>query len=713
MQNTENMIYFNFSYFALRLLGKGLYSNHWTAIAELVANGIDARAKSVKIYINMVDKEHSVIEVFDNGYGMNYEDLAEKYALIGKDKRADEDISEEVKEQLMGRKGIGKLAALYMSNKYYLISKTKETMEEAWCLDASSVKDSDVPHLDKVQLQNVGIEAIDEWKSFHTGTMIKLTNVDLTNIGVRTIEGLKAKLADFYLLAELEGKIEVAVLMDKKDPIKFEEVKKSIAFKNLCAVYNNSDFDIKSCLAKGVKVTSSVDFISNKSREVVLLNSDEFSVRGKRNFQKPDGSFVEKEYYMKGWIGIHTSIKKEDAERNDKEFLRNKAYRPTQLRLYVRKKLAVENFLEYVKNTQALNNYIEGEISFDILDDNELGDIATSNRQGFTEDDERVILLVELLKPIINSLIKCRIRLGNQVRDEEKEYYAELERQEKIKRQEEERKRELEEQKRKEAEQKRQEAIEAKLNAERKRKEAEKKVENLALNLGSEKKRNSFLMDSLGTDQIEFTKRLHMFKINISIMNKLIKTQIMKLQRNRFKIADAWNTLKTMSYYTARMQAVLTYSPAAMFDTKEEFMMGDLFEFIDEYNRTILYRNREVVVHTQVRDNSKCEMRFAPQDISVILENVLSNSLKHNARNLYINMYTVERESIIDLDDDGDGVEAAVSDLDELFEYGKSYTDTGTGVGLYNVKEIVENILKGKVRIINKADKGFKLQIRI
>ena len=195
MQNTENMIYFNFSYFALRLLGKGLYSNHWTAIAELVANGIDARAKSVKIYINMVDKEHSVIEVFDNGYGMNYEDLAEKYALIGKDKRADEDISEEVKEQLMGRKGIGKLAALYMSNKYYLISKTKETMEEAWCLDASSVKDSDVPHLDKVQLQNVGIEAIDEWKSFHTGTMIKLTNVDLTNIGVRTIEGLKAEIS--------------------------------------------------------------------------------------------------------------------------------------------------------------------------------------------------------------------------------------------------------------------------------------------------------------------------------------------------------------------------------------------------------------------------------------------------------------------------------------------------------------------------------------
>lgn len=62
MQNTESTIYFNFSYFALRLLGKGLYSNHWTAIAELVANGLDAQADSVKIYINLIDQENASIE---------------------------------------------------------------------------------------------------------------------------------------------------------------------------------------------------------------------------------------------------------------------------------------------------------------------------------------------------------------------------------------------------------------------------------------------------------------------------------------------------------------------------------------------------------------------------------------------------------------------------------------------------------------------------
>ena len=81
MDNTNDKIFFNFSYFALKLLGKGLYSNPWTAIAELVANGLDAKATCVRIFIDMSDKKNSEIEIFDNGTGMTYSDLAEKYVL--------------------------------------------------------------------------------------------------------------------------------------------------------------------------------------------------------------------------------------------------------------------------------------------------------------------------------------------------------------------------------------------------------------------------------------------------------------------------------------------------------------------------------------------------------------------------------------------------------------------------------------------------------
>lgn len=89
----------------------------------MVANGLDAKAKNVYVYIDMSDKEHSIIEIIDDGMGMDYEDLARKYVWIGRNKRNDADLLEDDKKNVMGRKGIGKLAALYLSNNYFILTK--------------------------------------------------------------------------------------------------------------------------------------------------------------------------------------------------------------------------------------------------------------------------------------------------------------------------------------------------------------------------------------------------------------------------------------------------------------------------------------------------------------------------------------------------------------------------------------------------------------
>ena len=50
-----NKIDFTFGWLELKLLGKSLYSNAWSAISELVANGFDANAQNVYVYINNID----------------------------------------------------------------------------------------------------------------------------------------------------------------------------------------------------------------------------------------------------------------------------------------------------------------------------------------------------------------------------------------------------------------------------------------------------------------------------------------------------------------------------------------------------------------------------------------------------------------------------------------------------------------------------------
>lgn len=706
-KNTENEIYFNFSYSALRLFGSGLYSNQWTAIAELVANGFDAKAKNVKIYINAVNKEKSIIEIFDNGYGMGYDDLVNKYTFIGKNKRDDDDLDEETRKQLMGRKGIGKLAALYLSKKYYLISKTeKET--SAWCLNAVNVKDSDVPKLDRVKANEIKIETNDYWNKNATGTMIKLTDVDLRNFGVQSLKGLKARLADFFLVDSIGGKMEVAFLTHRGEAIKFEKVEKEIAFKNMYAFFNNTSTNLKNELRETLFYRSNVETVRNKPRKVLILDESKYSnVSGEQCFLQENGSKTESgiPYKLEGWIGIHSSIEKKIAEKNDSRFIKNKVYTPNQLRLYVRKKLAVENFLDYLHNTQAFSNYIEGEISFDVLDDDRLPDIATSNRQKVKEENDRVQLLVEILKPIVGSLIRARVKIGEEIKKEEDAYYEEQKRKAKEKEDAERKRAEHAERAQKQAESERDKAY-------NERNEANERADAAEADLHSEKKRNSFLMENLSAEQLDFAKRLHQVGINLNTINDTIETLTFEKNRNDLSFDELWDGLKDISYYTKRIESILSYAIRAKFNTEDETINADFFAFISDYCNTIINKKLTITVCNEA--SLRCIRKFSPQDIGVILDNIESNSRKAQAKNLYINIKENSKFYILEFIDDGNGLDKKkIMDVNSLFEFGKGFTENGSGVGLYHIKNIVEQDLKGYVAVDENYENGFKLIIGV
>lgn len=711
VQNTDNKIYFNFSYFALRLLGKGLYSNAWTAIAELVANGFDAKASNVKIYINASNKEQSVIEIFDDGYGMGYDDLANKYTLIGKDKRDDNSLDEETKKQLMGRKGIGKLAALYLSKKYYIISKT-ETESSAWCLNAKNVKGSDVPRLDRIiDVDEIDIESKKYWRKNKTGTMIKLTDVDLRNFGEQSLKGLKARLADFFLIDSLPGKMEVAFLTHRDESINFEEVEKEIAFKNMCALFDNTNRNLKKELSNSLTFRSSVKSVAKKKRAIAFWDTNKFNdTSGEQCFLLEDRSKTEKgiPYKLEGWIGIHSTIDKKTASKNDSLYLKNKVYNPNKLRLYVRKKLAVENFLDYMHNTQAFSNYIEGEISFDILDDDRLPDIALSNRQGFDEESDRVKLLVNILKPIVGALIRQRVKIGDEIKQEEEAYYEEQERIAQEKAEAEARRTEQAEQARNKAERERDKAYEEK-------KEQEERADAAEADLHSEKKRNSFLMESLSPEQIETKNRLHQLGINLNTINANIETLTLKKRKDILTFEDLWGGLKNISYCTKRMEAVLSYVLRAKFNTENETIKSDLLDFIRDYCVTVLTKEYPQISFEVLNKSSVTYMtRFSPQNIGVILDNIASNSKKAYAKNICIKITENTKFYILEFIDDGNGLDMKkITDVSSLFEFGKGFTENGSGVGLYHIKEIVERDFKGYVKIDEEYSNGFKLIIGV
>jgi hypothetical protein len=95
-------------------LGAQLYPRVTASVAELVSNAWDADARNcwIKIPFDEEWKRNALIEVLDDGHGMTREQAADKYLVVGRNRRVeDKRDTSEGGRPLHGRKGIGKLAA--------------------------------------------------------------------------------------------------------------------------------------------------------------------------------------------------------------------------------------------------------------------------------------------------------------------------------------------------------------------------------------------------------------------------------------------------------------------------------------------------------------------------------------------------------------------------------------------------------------------------
>ncbi|MGO2558565.1 ATP-binding protein [Brachybacterium sp.] len=423
MANNNTEAAFTFSWLALKLLGRGLYSNPWNALSELVANGLDAGATDVHIYIDATNKTDATIEVLDNGSGMSRSDI-DSYVTVGRDKRKAEDDNRGV-DQPMGRKGIGKLAALFLSPHFYI--STKHVREASkWELDARDGKISDDEHPQLASVLDVPSTPNDElWNATTTGTRITILGVDLTGYGPQAIQALNTRLANQFLLPVSE-KPRVLLWVQrvgKSQDRAYEPVEKSTAFGNFTEIlhrFNNTEYrplelsgglPVVKIPAKGIpggifSCTQRLEPLEELPDEI-----DGWAELGD-DLNLEDRTYKGRPFALTGWLGVHATIKSEAAQANDSRFAKNKFYNPAQIRLYVRGKLASDNILPQLGLTGTYVNYIEGEISFDLLDDDELPDIATANRQDFDQTDKRVLLLRALIRPLVRRLMQGRNNLA-------------------------------------------------------------------------------------------------------------------------------------------------------------------------------------------------------------------------------------------------------------------------------------------------------------
>jgi signal transduction histidine kinase len=153
------------------------------------------------------------------------------------------------------------------------------------------------------------------------------------------------------------------------------------------------------------------------------------------------------------------------------------------------------------------------------------------------------------------------------------------------------------------------------------------------------------------------------------------------------------------------------------FITKANFKMDstpikeNILDYIDQYISSTYEKSR-----TKVTFRNECNdsfyLRFRPIEISILIDNIVNNSTKAKAKKLEVSAALSGKNLLLSFEDNGIGLNGNVLDPDQIFELGFT-TTSGSGIGLYHVKEII-NRLNGTLQVLDMEDKGgFCLQISI
>jgi len=108
-----------------------MYSTLPSALAEIVSNSYDADAENVTITLSEENGTPKEIKIEDDGIGLSFDEIKNKFLVIGRNRRDDGDKASAKFNRLpTGKKGLGKLALFGLAKTIMISTKQKNRLNE-------------------------------------------------------------------------------------------------------------------------------------------------------------------------------------------------------------------------------------------------------------------------------------------------------------------------------------------------------------------------------------------------------------------------------------------------------------------------------------------------------------------------------------------------------------------------------------------------------
>lgn len=371
----------------LELLGPNLYTNIYYVLAELIANAYDADAKNVYIISNKND-----IRVEDDGTGMSYRDgdITKYLNVAGVSRTTEAESLTNSRRRKMGRKGVGKLAALSVSENVDVLTVAKGE-KSGFILTRHPENGNE---LRAIPDEEIIFEYI---KDKDHGSAIIMRNPQYRLH--KTMNAVKRNLLKIFPLVDANFQIHIIRGSEKETIDDFDrnimsELSTLITlgndFKQLCNLVPDS-------------------YPERRSDLVETLDKKILPVTMKAN----DGKEHEYSLEVEGWIGTYKSTRGRKAELTD--------FPDNFISLFANKKMGEFNILPVVGQNKLNEVYVVGQLHVDLFELTELPDMALSNRQGYKSDDPRYEVVRDYVRnELLLNILKKRETFADIVNAEKK-----------------------------------------------------------------------------------------------------------------------------------------------------------------------------------------------------------------------------------------------------------------------------------------------------
>ncbi|HEN8707178.1 TPA: sensor histidine kinase [Pseudomonas putida] len=250
-------------------------------------------------------------------------------------------------------------------------------------------------------------------------------------------------------------------------------------------------------------------------------------------------------------------------------------------------------------------------------------------------------------------------------------------------------------------------------NEQKARRAAELATSRKDKELQIERERSLFLLSQGSRDKDVLENLHHQVIIYASNAIGCIEKNLISINNGRIPTTEQMKgAFEQLLLLNQQVIAASRFATTANFKLESSKIETDICSYIYQYI-TKVCPIHEGNIDLEAENLAKgFKLKFSPIEISIIIDNLIDNASKAGAGFVKFTITQDDSNSVkILVSDNGDGISEDIHPPERIFEKGIT-TTTGSGLGLYHVKQLLES-MQGSISLQSTTGSGTEFLIRI